>query len=337
MKGEASIKVENGKLVNVKLEYGDRIEDISITGDFFVQPVDAVEELEEALTEAPAEESVIELEDRLDKVEAELVGFDRSHIAEAVKQATQINWTIIDEGEFSEPVHHALDQIITQKIQEGEMQPIIRFWHRKNPAVPFGRYQSIEDEVNLDYANVKDVEIVRRITGGGAMYAEPGNVITYSIYIPEEKVSDNIQESYMELDQWALEALQELGIEAEYQPVNDIVHEEGKVGGAAQLRSEGAVLHHTMLSYDLDTREMLKVLRIGEEKVSDKAIKSAEQRVTSIKEHVDEDRQKVIEELIKAFQERFGGEKAELDDELVEEAEQLAEEKFKSEEWNHKL
>lgn len=337
MKGEASIKVDNGKLVNVKLEYGDRIEEISITGDFFVQPVDAVEQMEEALQGVPVEESVIELEDRLDQIEADLVGFERSHVAEAVKQATQINWRIIDEGEFSEAMHHALDQVITQKIQDGEMEPLIRFWYRKNPAVPFGRYQSLEDEVNQDYADVKDIEVVRRVTGGGAMYAEPGNVITYSIYLPEEKVSENIQESYEELDKWALEALKEMGVEAKYQPVNDIVHEEGKVGGAAQLRSEGAVLHHTMLSYDLDTEEMLKVLRIGEEKISDKAIKSAEQRVTSINEHVDEDREKVIQELIKSFKDRFGGEEAELDEDIISEAEDLADEKFRSEGWTRKL
>ena len=337
MKGDASIKVENGKLVKVDLEFGDHIEDVKITGDFFIQPANAIEEMQDALVGAPVDESAMELEDRLDQVEAELVGFERSHVAEAVKQASQINWNIINEGEYSEAMHHAIDQVLAHKVREDQIEPTIRFWYRKNKAVPFGRYQAIEDEVELDYAEETNVEVVRRITGGGAMFTEPGNVITYSIYIPEEKVTDDIQESYKELDKWAMEALQNLGVDVEYEPVNDIVHEDGKIGGAAQLRSKGAVLHHTMLSYDLDTKEMLKVLRIGKEKVSDKAIDSAEQRVSRITDHVDFSRQRVVEELIESFKKRYGGQDAELDQDTLDRAKQLAESKLQTDEWNKKI
>ena len=337
MKGDASIKVKNGKLVKVDVEFGDKIDDIKITGDFLIQPADAIEDMQDALIGAPVDESAMELEDRLDRVEAELVGFERSHVAEAVKQATQINWNIINEGEYSEAMHHAIDQVLSHKVREGQIQPTIRFWYRKNSAVPFGRYQAIEDEVELDYAEEKGVEVIRRITGGGAMFAEPGNVITYSIYIPEEKVTENIQESYQELDKWAVDALQNLGVDVEYELVNDIVHADGKIGGAAQLRSNGAVLHHTMLSYDLDTKEMLKVLRIGKEKVSDKAIDSAEKRVSRITDHVDFSRQRVIEELIDSFSNKYGGEEASLDQDTLDRAQQLAESKFETEEWNKKL
>lgn len=246
-------------------------------------------------------------------------------------------WRIINEGEYSEAMHHAIDEKLTEKMEGEEMEPTLRFWYRKNPSVPFGRFQSFEDEVEMKYAEENNIEVVRRITGGGAMFAEPGNVITYSIYIPREKVSDSIEESYEELDRFAVEALKELGIDASYEPLNDIEHEDGKLGGAAQLRKEKAVLHHTTLSFDLDTREMLRVLRIGKEKVSDKAVKSAEQRVSRISDHTDHPREKIIEKMIEKFSEDREVEEKSVSEEELEEIRELAEEKFSSGDWNRQL
>ena len=234
-------------------------------------------------------------------------------------------------------MHHAIDEILTENMESGDLQPTLRFWYRKNPSVPFGRFQSFEDEVEVKYAEENSIEVVRRITGGGAMFAEPGNVITYSIYIPKDEVPESIEESYEELDRFAVEALKELGVEASYEPLNDIEHEDGKLGGAAQLRKGNVVLHHTTMSFDLDTREMLRVLRIGKEKVSDKAVKSAEQRVSRISDHADYPRQEVIEKMIEKFSEGREVEEASLSEEEIEEAEKLAREKFYSEEWNRTL
>jgi lipoate-protein ligase A len=249
-----------------------------------------------------------------------------------------MNWRIINTGEeFSEAMHHAIDEVMTEKMESGDLEPTLRFWYRKNPSVPFGRFQSLEDEVEVKYTEENSIEVVRRITGGGAMFAEPGNVITYSIYLPGDQVPEDIEESYRQLDRFAVEALQELGVEASYKPLNDIEHEEGKLGGAAQLRKDDAVLHHTTMSYDLDTAEMLRVLRIGKEKVSDKAVKSAEQRVSRISDHADHPREEVIEKMIRNFSDGKQAEDAEVEEETLEEARELAEEKFSSEDWNRKL
>jgi lipoate-protein ligase A len=123
----------------------------------------------------------------------------------------------------------------------------------------------------------------------------------------------------------------------EWKPLNDIEHGDGKVGGAAQLRKQNAVLHHTMLSYDLNTENMLKALRIGKEKVSDKAIKSAEKRVAVMKDYVDHGRQEVIDEMKERFREEHDTGEASLTDEELEEARELAEEKFSSDDWNRKM
>lgn len=246
-------------------------------------------------------------------------------------------WRVINEGKHSEAMHHAIDEVLTERVNEGDSRPTLRFWYRRNPSVPIGRFQAFEDEVEHDYAREKDIEVVRRVTGGGAMFCEPGNVITYSIYLPKEMVSSSVEESYRELDEFAVEALKDLGVDASYQPLNDIEHLDGKLGGAAQLRKDNAVLHHTTISYDLDIEEMLKVLRIGKEKVSDKAVKSAEQRVSRITDHTESDRETVIQALIQKFTENKGFEERALTDEEISEAEELAEEKFSASDWNRKL
>jgi lipoate-protein ligase A len=234
-------------------------------------------------------------------------------------------------------MHHALDEVITEKMSEADARPTLRFWYRDNTSIPMGRFQAYHDEVEHDYIEDEGIEVVRRNTGGGAMFSEPGKVITYSIYVPEEQVESDIEKSYQELDEFALKALKELGVDVEYAPLNDIEHEEGKIGGAAQLRKDDAVLHHTMMSYDLNIRRMLKALRIGKKKVSDKAIESTEKRVSRISDHIDHSREEVIEALIEKFTEDKEFEQGSLSEEEIEEARERAEEKFSTEGWNKKF
>lgn len=250
-----------------------------------------------------------------------------------------MKWRVINEGKHSEAMHHAIDEVLLEQLNNGEMQPTLRFWYRPYTTIPMGRFQAYHDEVEHEYIKENDIEVVRRITGGGAMFSEPGNVITYSIYIPADQVNDNIEESYSELDNFAVEALRELGADVDYVPLNDIEHEEGKIGGAAQIRKENAVLHHTMMSYDMNTKRMLKALRIGKEKVSDKAIKSAEKRVSRISDHIDHSREEVIQNLIENFMEEKEAEWEEdsLTEKELSKAEKLAEDKFSTAEWNQKL
>lgn len=364
---EGSVKIPAGKFVKVIIEDGE----VNVRGDFFLEPPEALEEIEQRLSEVDGGKE--EAMEALGDVDAEFIGFSKEHVAEAYAEAAGVEtededvseeaeagdkgrkWRIIDEGERTEAMHHALDEVLVERMADSmnsknsldrandtsspsdEMQPTLRFWHRKNPAIPMGRFQSFEDEVEQEYVDDEGVEVVRRITGGGAMYSEPGDVITYSMYLPESEAPSNIEESYKELDRWAVEALNELGIDVDYKPLNDIEHEEGKVGGAAQLRKGDAVLHHTMLSYDLNTENMLKALRIGKEKVSDKAIESAEKRVAVMSDYSDHGREEVIEKMIERFKQEYGGEEGELSEEEIEEAKTLAKEKFESAEWTEKM
>ena len=249
-----------------------------------------------------------------------------------------MTWRIVDDGtSFSEPMHHALDQVLLERLDRGEIEPTLRFWYRDTPAVPMGRFQAYEDEVAVDYVESRDIQVVRRITGGGAMYVEPGAVITYSMYLPRESIPEDVEESYATLDEWVIEGLGNIGLPVEHEPLNDITHPEGKIGGSAQLRKNDAVLHHTTMSYDLDIEAMLSALRIGEEKVSDKAVKSAEKRVAVMRDHVDAEREEVIEALKDAFKDTYGGKTGSFDQEILDEAANRARSTFSTDEWNKQL
>lgn len=244
---------------------------------------------------------------------------------------------VVDPEPFAEPVHHALDEVLTNRLQAGETLPTLRVWRRDTPAVPFGRFQSFDDELEAEYAREHGIVPVRRVTGGGSMYVAPGDVVTYSLYLPASWVPDDVEASYADLDRSAVEALRGLGLDVRHEPLNDVEHADGKIGGSAQLRSGDAVLHHATMSYDLDTREMLRVLRIGAEKVSDKAVRSAEKRVAVMTDHTDASREAVIDAVVDAYVARFGGGRGELSEDEREAALELADAKFSTPEWNERL
>lgn len=249
-----------------------------------------------------------------------------------------MSWQIIDSRKpRPEAVHHALDERLLEAVDAGTQPPTLRIWYRNQTAVPLGRFQAYADEVAVDYVEAHDIPVIRRITGGGAMFVHPGAVITYSMYLPAEQVASDIETSYRELNEWVLEALDTVGLQASHEPLNDIVHPDGKLGGAAQLRKQDAVLHHATMSYALDIEEMLRVLRIGEEKVSDKAVKSAENRVAVMTDYIDLPRDVLIQTLLDTFIDTYGGEVTTLDSAILDSAQTLAEEKFRTDAWNKQL
>jgi lipoate-protein ligase A len=181
--------------------------------------------------------------------------------------------------------------------------------------------------------------VVRRISGGGAMFVEPGNTITYSLYAPAALVQGmSFADSYAFLDDWVLGALGELGIRAWYQPLNDITSDQGKIAGAAQKRlTAGAVLHHVTMSYDIDADKMLQVLRIGREKLSDKGIKSANKRVDPLRRQTGMPRAEVIDAMIGHFRGRYGLTDDRITTAELRAAEKRAAEKFGTDEWTARV
>jgi len=144
-------------------------------------------------------------------------------------------------------------------------------------------------------------------------------------------------ESYAFFDSWVIEALRELGVDAWYAPLNDIASAGGKVGGAAQARRGGAVLHHTTIAYQMNVPLMLKVLRIGKEKLSDKGISSADKRVGPLRQQTNLEREVIIAHMIDTFRRKTGGTDDMISAEERTESEGLVESRFDTKEWIYVL
>lgn len=250
----------------------------------------------------------------------------------------QYRWKLVRGTPVVSAMNHALDEALTRRVGGGERAPTLRFWDRIEPEVVIGRFQSVRNEVDEEAARGYGVQILRRMTGGGAMFVEPENVITYSIYAPSDLVSGmSFVESYAFLDDWVVQALRSLGIDAWYQPINDITSSNGKIGGAAQARRYGAVLHHVTMSYDLNSSRMVEVLRIGKEKLSDKGVASAEKRVGPLRQQTNLPKSAIIERMIRIFAARHGLEEDELSGEEIAEAGELIRAKYGTPEWTYVL
>ncbi|HET7266687.1 MAG TPA: biotin/lipoate A/B protein ligase family protein [Oleiagrimonas sp.] len=249
-------------------------------------------------------------------------------------QWRDFDWQLIHEEPRDPALHVALDQILTDEVAAGRRPPTLRFWEWDSRCVVIGRFQSLANEVDPQGAQRHGVNVVRRITGGGAMFMEAGNCITYSIHAPESLVEGmSFQESYAFFDQWVIDALGELGIKAWYQPLNDITSADGKIAGAAQARRGGAVLHHVTMAYDIDAAKMLEVLRIGREKMSDKGTKSAAKRVDPLRSQTGMARQDIIARMIDTFREQHGLTDGTLHAHEIEQATALVENKIGTPEW----
>ena len=248
-------------------------------------------------------------------------------------------WNLIRGVPVASPVNHALDEALTRRVGAGLRRPTLRFWDRIEPEVVIGRFQSLRNEVDEDEARRFGIQIMRRLTGGGAMFVEPENVITYSIYAPIDLVAGmSFVESYAFLDRWVIAALRSLGINAWYEPINDITSSGGKIGGAAQARRFGAVLHHVTMSYDLNSDRMLSVLRIGQEKLSDKGIASAAKRVGPLRQQTDLPRDVIVERMIATFERECAPlEEDEIGDEEMAEAGELIRTRYGTHDWTYVL
>lgn len=348
------VKVSGGKLVVADLtDDGTEITDAKISGDFFLEPEEAYDAINGALVGASATESADDLQKRIDDAlvaldggqPIALHGFSTRDVAVTARRAlldakdlTDYNWTVIHSPVLPTPVNVALDQYLLEEVAAGRKGPILRFWEWEDKAVVFGSYQSFQNELDPEGIAKHGIVPVRRISGGGAMFMEGGNCVTYSMYVPDDVVAGlSYVDSYQYLDTWVLAGLQSLGVNAWYVPINDITSDGGKIGGAAQKRVNGAILHHTTMSYDINADKMMDVLRVGKVKLADKGVRSAKKRVDPLRRQTGVARQEVIEALMNTFISRYPAETGQLSDDDIAAAEKLVEEKFGTEAWTHRV
>ena len=368
-------KMTGGKLVGVSLAVRlGVLDNVTIDGDFFLHPEErttaTIQAVCKSLQGMRADTGLPALAARIQAsipFGVELIGTDPSAIAIAVRRAIDQNpdeatapvaarigqftsaeidrltagwqsipWRLIPEVPHSPAMNVALDEVLTNRVAEGRSAPCLRFWRWTQPAVIIGRCQSVLNEVDREVAEQMGITIVRRMTGGGAMFLQPHGAITYSLYLPEKELEGlSIRQSYEVCEAWLIRGLHSLGVDAHHVPINDIACSEGKIGGAAQARRRGMVLHHTTLAYDMDPGEMVKVLRIGREKLKDKATKSAEKRVSPLVRQTGRSREEIVAVLFASFRNSYGGTDSALSADELAEAEELVRTKYADPVWTN--
>lgn len=156
------------------------------------------------------------------------------------------------------------------------------FLWQNEPAVIIGKNQNTAEEVNQSFIDEKGIKVARRVSGGGAVYHDLGN-LNFTFII---NVDDPGKVNYKKYVQPIIDALKEMGVEAKASGRNDILIDGLKISGNAQRMANGKLMHHGTLLYDVDIRDMVKSLNVAPDKIISKGVKSVRSRVTNIKEHL---------------------------------------------------
>ncbi|MCI1902246.1 MAG: lipoate--protein ligase family protein [Bifidobacteriaceae bacterium] len=246
---------------------------------------------------------------------------------------------------FEPAMHMALDDVIARRTARGDLPPLLRFWEWASPAVILGLNQSLRNEVDVEAARRLGIGVVRRVTGGGAMFVEPGNTITYSLTTPLNFVSGlSAEDSYGLCESWVFDALKAIGISASHEPINDISSPAGKIGGAAQRRypahspAPGGLLHHTTMAYDINVDTMMQVLRVNKEKLVDKPVASAAKRVDPMKSQSGMSRRAILTSFAQFLHANVPHiTSMNLPGDVIDEARALAASKFATPEWTARI
>ena len=249
-------------------------------------------------------------------------------------------WRLLQTGYNNAYKNMAIDRAVMVSNSKKSVPPTVRFYGWKPSAISIGYFQSLEDEVELETCNKLNIDYVRRITGGGAVFHE--NELTYSIVISESNplIPKNILDSYGRICGSIIKGLRNLGIESIYAPINDILSDGKKISGSAQTRKIKTVLQHGTVLMDVDAERMFSVLKVPNEKIKDKMISNVNERVTSIKHILGENISfdEIANSMKKGFEEEFNINlfEGELTKEELELTKKFEDEYFSSYDWNHR-
>lgn len=164
-------------------------------------------------------------------------------------------------------------------------EDIVALWQCA-PAVIIGKHQNAMAEVNPEWILKKDIPVIRRISGGGTVYHDPGN-INYTVIRTMEQ-----REKMIDFRQFTLpviEFLEELGIRADFEGKNNLVIAGKKISGNSAHVHKHRVIHHGTLLFDSKLDELNGSIQSTNLEIHDKAVQSIRSKVTNIREHLRED------------------------------------------------
>lgn len=232
----------------------------------------------------------------------------------------------IENQNLDPALNHAIELYVMDKYNED----IFMLWQNK-PCILIGRYQNINLEVNLEFTKKNDLDVVRRFSGGGAIYCDTDNM-QYTFITK----SNSISNSFARFAEPVVKALKSLGLEAEFTGRNDILINGLKVSGNAQFHRNGKVVHHGTLLFKANTYNLSNALKVRDIKFKGKAVRSVSSRIGFISDFVNMNVQEFksyIEDFVKKEYEI--SETTVLLDEDLKEIAKTRDEIFASKEWNY--
>lgn len=229
----------------------------------------------------------------------------------------------IDNKSLNPYYHHALEEfILTETDHE-----LFMLW-KNPPNVLIGRNQNIYKEVDLNYCEEEGISVIRRLSGGGAIYCDL-NCFQFSFISKENK-------SFREFAEPVIRALHSLGIEGEFSGRNDILVKGRKISGNAQYHYQDKILHHGTILYDIDEKNLENTLSPNPAKFKKRNLDSARSRVFALKELLEMTVDEFMNYLISFIREEF-----QLKEEYILTAEDLQriheiqKERYESDLWNY--
>lgn len=156
------------------------------------------------------------------------------------------------------------------------------FLWQNEPSVIIGKNQNAVEEINREYIDENGVHVARRVSGGGAVYHDFGN-LNFTFVIG---VDDPGKVNYKKYVQPIVDALASMGVVATASGRNDILIDGLKISGNAQSLANGKLMHHGTLMFDVNIEHMVEALNVDPDKIISKGVKSVRSRVTNIKEHL---------------------------------------------------
>jgi lipoate---protein ligase len=201
------------------------------------------------------------------------------------------------------------------------------------PSIIIGKNQNTIEEINTEYVDANGIHVVRRLSGGGAVYHDLGN-LNFSFITKDDGESFH---NFKKFTEPVVQALHRLGVDAEMSGRNDLVVGERKISGNAQFSTRGRMFSHGTLMLDSEIENVVSALKVKKDKIESKGIKSIRSRVANISEFLSE--KITIEEFRSMLLEYIFNEEDVQEYVLTEDdwakIHQLSEERYQNWEWNY--
>jgi lipoate-protein ligase A len=194
-----------------------------------------------------------------------------------------MEWRLIPLETVSAAWAMALEETLVEVVASGG-PPTLRFWGWEPSAATIGRFQDIEQEVDLQFCHVHGIDVVRRMSGGGAVFHQLGGEFAFSVTAPEEMFPRDLVLAYKEILGGVIAGLGSMGLEAWIKDDNNLLVGDLKVSGNSQRRSMGVIQVHGTVLFFVDEGAMFSVLKARPGMETGKATPSKHHPVTSLTE-----------------------------------------------------